>query len=106
MPVRNKDHRGVPMAVAVAFGSFDEPLDLGLGEVLARPQLPVGRPSECNCSIFGGFFEQCVKGVALEHPIFGRASLEWRSRTITRQHYFFATGGSGCPGCWTLAGSI
>jgi hypothetical protein len=39
VPVGHKDHDGVPVAVAVVLRSLDQPLDLMLGEVFARPQI-------------------------------------------------------------------
>jgi hypothetical protein len=44
VPVGDKDHGGVSAAPPIALGSFHEPLDLGLGEVLPPPQLGVGTP--------------------------------------------------------------
>jgi hypothetical protein len=36
----------------VVLRDLDHPLDLGLGEVLATPQLGVLRPAWDNCSVF------------------------------------------------------
>ena len=44
--VSHEDHRGVAVAIAVAVGNFHEPLDLSLGEVLARPQVAIGGAAE------------------------------------------------------------
>jgi len=41
MPVCHQDHGGVTVAVAVALGCLDQALDLGLGQILPRPQLGV-----------------------------------------------------------------
>ena len=58
MPVGHKDHRGVPVAPAVSRGGFHQPLDLGLGQVLAGAQVAVGGPLGANCSIYGGWRDQ------------------------------------------------
>ncbi len=50
MPVGDKDHRGVAVAMAIAPGSLDQPLDLVLGKVLAGPQIAVAASTWCNCS--------------------------------------------------------
>ena len=42
VPVRHQHHRSVPVPPAVSRGGFHQPLDLGLGQVLAGPQLAVG----------------------------------------------------------------
>ena len=51
MPVGDKDYGGVPVAVAVALGRLNQPLDLMLGEVLAGPQVAVAAPPRDNCSV-------------------------------------------------------
>ena len=58
MPVGHQDHRGVPVAPAVPPGGVHQPLDLGLGQVLAGAQLAVGRPLGGDCSIYGGWRDQ------------------------------------------------
>jgi hypothetical protein len=55
MPVGHKDHGGVPVAVAIALRRIDQPLDLMLGEVFARPQVAVLASSWRNCSFYGGW---------------------------------------------------
>src|SRR5262249_5410650 len=50
MPVSRENHCGVPVAVAVARGGLHEPLDLGLSQVFAGPQVAVAAPSWCICS--------------------------------------------------------
>ena len=50
MPVGHQDHAGVAVAVAIALGRRDQPLDLMLGEVFARPQVAVAPPPRGNCS--------------------------------------------------------
>jgi hypothetical protein len=55
MPVRHQDHGGVTVAIAVAIGSLDQSLDLGLGQILPRPQLGVWPATWRNCSFFGGW---------------------------------------------------
>ena len=37
-------HGGVPMAVAIGPGSFDEAVNFGVGQVFARPHLGVEHP--------------------------------------------------------------
>ena len=58
VPIGHKHHRGVPVAPAVLPGGVHQPLDLGLGQVLAGAQLAVGRPLRGNCSIYGGWRDQ------------------------------------------------
>src|SRR4029078_6260664 len=58
MPIGHKDHRRIPMAPAVALGRVHQPLDLGLGQVLARAQLAVRWPFGGDCSIYGGWRDQ------------------------------------------------
>ena len=58
VPVGHKDHRGVPVAPAVALGRVHQPLDLGLGQVLAGAQLGVGEALRGNCSFYGGWRDQ------------------------------------------------
>ena len=41
MAVGHQDHRAVPVAPAVRSGCFEQLLDLGLGQVLARPELGI-----------------------------------------------------------------
>jgi hypothetical protein len=53
-----KGHRDVAVAMAVALGRRHELLDLGLGQVLAGPQLAVGEPPGGNCSFYGGWRDQ------------------------------------------------
>jgi hypothetical protein len=48
--VGHEDHRGIPVAVAVARGGLHQPLDLSLGQVFAGPQVAVPAPSWGNCS--------------------------------------------------------
>ena len=50
--VGHQDHRAVPMAPAVRSGCFEQLLDLGLGQVLARPELGIWTPCRGNCSFF------------------------------------------------------
>jgi hypothetical protein len=45
VPEGDQDQRGVPMAVAAVPGGFDQLLDLRRGQVLARPQVSIGRPN-------------------------------------------------------------
>jgi hypothetical protein len=47
--IGHEDHRGVPMAVAVALGGFHEPLDFGFGQIFAAPKVAVAASSRGNC---------------------------------------------------------
>ena len=58
VPVGHQDHGGVPVAPAVALGGVHQPLDLGLGQVLAGAQVGVGRALGGDCSIYGGWRDQ------------------------------------------------
>jgi hypothetical protein len=52
MPIGDQDHRGVTMSVPIGAGGFDQPLNLGIGEVFPASQcgvrLPFRRLSEAN----------------------------------------------------------
>ena len=39
-------------------GGFQQALDLGLGQMLAGPQLGIGAPPRGNCSFYGGWRDQ------------------------------------------------
>ena len=58
MPVGDQDHGGVAVAIAVLASCRDQPIDLGVGQVLARADLGVAAPlrwsSLVNCPINGG----------------------------------------------------
>jgi hypothetical protein len=41
MPVGDQHHGGVAMAVAIGPGGFDEPVDVGVGQVFARPHIGI-----------------------------------------------------------------
>ena len=56
--VGHEDHRGVPMAPTVLSGRVHQPLDFGLGQVLAGPQVAIGSPLRGNCSIYDGWRDQ------------------------------------------------
>ena len=56
--VGHEDHRGVPVAPAVSRGGFHQPLDLGLGKVLAGPQVGIGGPFGPDCSVYGGWRDE------------------------------------------------
>ena len=53
MSIGDQHHGSVAMAVAVGAGGFDEPVDLGVGQVFARPHLgiayPFGRGAGLHC---------------------------------------------------------
>jgi hypothetical protein len=53
MPVSHKDRGGVPVAPTVFLGRVDQPLDLGLGQVLTGPQGPIRWPLGPDCSVYG-----------------------------------------------------
>ena len=53
--IGDKDHGRVAVAPAVVLGRPDQALDLGLGEVLARPIGSVRPPAVCDCSLFDGW---------------------------------------------------
>jgi hypothetical protein len=55
MPVGQKDHQRITIAVAVGLGGLDQLVDLVVLEILARPQLSVFQPTWRNCSIFSGW---------------------------------------------------
>jgi hypothetical protein len=60
MPVGDQYHGGVAMAVAVDPRSFDEAVDLGVGQVFARPRIGIayafGRPAVwLDCPNNGGW---------------------------------------------------
>src|SRR6516165_9533890 len=50
----NEDHGLVPMGPAVAFAPLDQPLDLGLGEVLAGADIGVLGSARCDFPYFSG----------------------------------------------------
>ena len=58
MAVGDQDHGGVAVAIAVLASCRDQPIDLGVGQVLARADLGVAAPlrwsSLVNCPINGG----------------------------------------------------
>ena len=58
MPVGHKDHRGVPVSPTVLPRRCHQALDLGFRQVLAAPQVSVGRPRGCDCSIYDGWRDQ------------------------------------------------
>ena len=58
VPVGHKDHRGVSVTVTVAAGGFHEPFDLGFGEMLTSPHVPVWEPPWHNCSFYDGWRDQ------------------------------------------------
>ena len=57
MAVGDQDHGGVTVAIAVLASYRDQPIDLGVGQVLARADLGVAAPlrwsSLVNCPING-----------------------------------------------------
>lgn len=58
VPVGHKNHRGVPVAPTVLPGSVHQPFDLGVGQILAAPQVAIGSPLGRDCSIYGGWRDQ------------------------------------------------
>jgi hypothetical protein len=55
MPVRNQDHRSVPIAPAVLARRLDQVLDLGAGQMFSGADLGISPPSWRDCPIFGGW---------------------------------------------------
>ena len=51
MSVSHKDHGGIAMTPAIAFGRLHQPLDLVLGQILPPPQVAIKRPSENEMSL-------------------------------------------------------
>ena len=58
VPESHENHHGVAVAPAVALGRFHQPLDLGLGQILAGPQVGVSRTLGGDCSVYGGWRDQ------------------------------------------------
>lgn len=56
------------MAPTVSRGGFHQPLDLGLSEVLARPQVAIGAPPGSDCSVYGGWGDQSEVPLGHENP--------------------------------------
>jgi hypothetical protein len=55
MPVGDQDHGGVSVTRPISFGHVYEPLNPGLNEVLARPQVSVWAPLGRNCPVSDGW---------------------------------------------------
>ena len=70
MPEGYQDHRGVPVTPTVAFHRLNQPLDLGLGEMLPRsifrvwfaPGQSGGRRSHCELFVVRGYQSQVHSG--------------------------------------------
>src|SRR5262249_25552143 len=58
VPVGYQGHGGVPAPPTVLPRRVHQPLDLGLGQVLAGAQLAVRGPLRGNCSVYGGWRDQ------------------------------------------------
>jgi hypothetical protein len=58
MPIGQKHHQSVTVAVAVGLGCLDELLDLVGGQMLARAQISVWRALRRDCSIFSDWRHQ------------------------------------------------
>ena len=58
MTVGDQDHGGIAVAVTVVLGGLPKALHLGFRQVLARSEVRIGKPSRCNCSVFGGRRDQ------------------------------------------------
>src|SRR5262245_50223747 len=58
MPEGDQDHRGVAVAVAVRPGRFNQPLNLRLGEMFARPIFGVRTAKQMNCAFFVAWRDQ------------------------------------------------
>ena len=51
----DKDHGGIPVTPAIGLGGFNQPIDLGAGQVLPRPIDRVRfSPRHGDCSIYSG----------------------------------------------------
>jgi hypothetical protein len=48
--------------MAVALGGVDQPLDLGLCQMLTAAQIGVRPPARRNCSVYGGWRDQLEAG--------------------------------------------
>jgi hypothetical protein len=55
VPVGHQHHCCVTVAPAVLPGRVHQPFDLGLGQVLAGPQLAVRSTLGGRCSVYGGW---------------------------------------------------
>ena len=51
MPIGDQDHGRATMTVAITFGGLDQPLDLGLGQVLPLPVVGIRPTSLDNCHL-------------------------------------------------------
>ena len=61
MPVGDQNHRGVAVAVAISPGGSDQPVNLGVGQVLPRADLgvrPAARWTMGDCPINSGWRHQ------------------------------------------------
>ena len=52
MPEADQEHGGIPLAVAVALGGFDQLLDLAFGQVFAWTKLAVRAAGRRNCPFY------------------------------------------------------
>ena len=74
--VGHQHHQRIAGAVAVAAGGLDQPLDFGIGQVLALAQLPVRRrprrPRSDNCPVLVGGATSRRFDFAMSHvlPVF------------------------------------
>jgi hypothetical protein len=51
VPMGDQHHGGIPAAIAVALGGVDQPLDLGLCQMLAGAKLRIRPPARRHCSL-------------------------------------------------------
>jgi hypothetical protein len=54
VPVGERDHGGVAVAVAVAFGRLHQPLDFGLGQMLPFTVIGIGPSASESRSLLAG----------------------------------------------------
>jgi hypothetical protein len=61
MPIGDQHHGGVAVTAAILRGRLDQAVDLGVGEILARPDLGVAPPTRgltSHCPIYSGWHRQ------------------------------------------------
>jgi hypothetical protein len=69
MPIREQHHGGVAVAIAIGPGGFHQLLQLGGGQILARPRIgvrPTARGTYANCPIKGAGVTSAKCGFAME----------------------------------------
>jgi hypothetical protein len=56
--IGDQDHRRIAMPPAVLPSNFHQTLNLGLGQVLAGPQVGIGRPLRHDCSVYDAWRDE------------------------------------------------